>query len=745
MNAREKLDAEVQGGFYDNDGPLEFNPTYNAKLNNILKGVDTYWLSQPLRTAFNHKHSLYIEGGTYDLRYGVDLKYDMQIGVMKESYRERIGGGISLDYRYKGFQIRNYVSYNVMNSQESPYGTFSDYTTKLPYDEITDQYGNISKNTHGWVYQTNTINPLYEATLNSYDKSGYNELINNLNINWYIINGLQLKVDFSVTKKDSHNDVFTDPDSRKFEQSGSGFHNDLKSKGELSQREEKNTDWNLNILLNFSRNLGEHALNFTLGLNAINQKYSSKTELYRGFPSGILNKPSYAYEIVEKPDTEENVSRLFGCFATMNYTFKNIYLADVSVRTDGSSEFGSDQRFAPFWSGGLGLNIHNYEFMQNQSAISLLRIRGSYGSLGKGGFPPFAAITTYETYSKDWYSNGYGAVLKYLGNPDLKWEKTNTLDVGFEVELYHGILFLKAAYYVKKTIDSITDVTIPSNSGFTSYKDNMGKIRNRGIEIDFRSRLLNKNSLSLVVWGNLAHNKNEILEISDNVATYNKKVEEYYNSLKDKDSEAAKTITQYIPGGSTTSIFAMRSLGIDPANGKDMFLKKDGTITYEWDPTEQIIVGDKEPDASGNFGINFVYKGFSSFTSFMYEFGGQRYNSTLVSQVENADFFRYNADKRVLTDRWQKPGDIAFLKDIKDRDITTRPTSRFVQNYNVLQLTSLSVGYDFQQSLLKKIKLSTLRLSFNMQDILRWSTVKQERGLSYPFARTYSFSLSTSF
>lgn len=107
---------------------------------------------------------------------------------------------------------------------------------------------------------------------------------------------------------------------------------------------------------------------------------------------------------------------------------------------------------APFWSGGLGLNIHNYEFMQNQSAISLLRIRGSYGSLGKGGFPPFAAITTYETYSKDWYSTGYGAVLKYLGNPDLKWEKTNTLDVGFEVELYHGILFLKAAYYVKKQL-----------------------------------------------------------------------------------------------------------------------------------------------------------------------------------------------------------------------------------------------------------------------------------------------------
>ena len=129
----------------------------------------------------------------------------------------------------------------------------------------------------------------------------------------------------------------------------------------------------------------------------------------------------------------------------------------------------------------------------------------------------------------------------------------------------------------------------------------------------------------------------------------------------------------------------------------------------------------------------------------MYEFGGQRYNYTLVNDVENADIYNYNADKRVLADRWQKEGDLSSLKDIRDRDVTTSPTSRFVQDYNVLSLNSLSLGYDFKPDLIKTIGLSMLRLQFNMGDIVRFSSVKQERGLSYPYARTFNISLNASF
>lgn len=130
----------------------------------------------------------------------------------------------------------------------------------------------------------------------------------------------------------------------------------------------------------------------------------------------------------------------------------------------------------------------------------------------------------------------------------------------------------------------------------------------------------------------------------------------------------------------------------------------------------------------------------------MYEFGGQSYNQTLVSKVENVDLAIYNADKRVLTDRWNKAGDHAKFKSIKDHSNTTKPVSRFVQDNNWLKLSSLTLGYDFQRhSWMKKIHLNTLRVEFNMNDIMHISSIKKERGLSYPFANTMGFTVRVGF
>ncbi|MFR1242217.1 MAG: SusC/RagA family TonB-linked outer membrane protein, partial [Butyricimonas faecihominis] len=201
MNAAEKLNAEFLAGCYDAEGVgelLKKQQEYNLKMYNVQRGVDTYWLSKPLRTIFNHKHSVYVEGGSDNLRFGVDLKYDNQDGVMKGSFRDRMGAGFSLDYRFKRLQIKNYISYNVTKSKESPYGTFRDYTEKQPYDEYKDEMGNYLKETKLWHdgSNTNLKNPLYEATLGSFDRSSYRELLDNISVNWYIMDGLQLKGEF---------------------------------------------------------------------------------------------------------------------------------------------------------------------------------------------------------------------------------------------------------------------------------------------------------------------------------------------------------------------------------------------------------------------------------------------------------------------------------------------------------------------------------------------------------------------
>lgn len=222
MNAREKLQTEVAAGLFKADPKADnyvseqasLDEIYNKKLNNVVRGVDTYWLSKPLRTVFNHKHSIYLDGGTDDLRWGVDLSYNKDAGIMKESFRDRMAGGLSLSYRLGSFQLRNSFSYTYTKSADSPYGSFSDYTSKLPYDEYLDENGRYLETTYPWNGSAGSPNPLYEATLGNYSRDKSWELINNTELLWNINSYWLLKGQFSVTKSNSEANDFLDPRSK---------------------------------------------------------------------------------------------------------------------------------------------------------------------------------------------------------------------------------------------------------------------------------------------------------------------------------------------------------------------------------------------------------------------------------------------------------------------------------------------------------------------------------------------------
>ena len=155
-------------------------------------------------------------------------------------------------------------------------------------------------------------------------------------------------------------------------------------------------------------------------------------------------------------------------------------------------------------------------------------------------------------------------------------------------------------------------------------------------------------------------------------------------------------------------------------------------------------MGDKSPDAQGSFGINIGWKGFYVNTTFLYQWGAQDYNETLIKKVEEADIDGGNVDRRVLTERWKRPGDIAPFFDLKAKK-QTQPTSRFIQDNDYVAFSGLSCGYDFNQELIRKFRLTSLGLRFNANDICRWSTIRQERGTSYPYAKNYSFTLTLGF
>jgi len=742
MNAREKLETERLAGLYDSNTP-EIDPYTNGyyqRLNNVLTGVDTYWLSQGLRTALNHKHSVFIDGGENDVRWGVELGFRGTEGVMKHSSRKNANAAFYVDYRIGGLQIKNKVTYTYNKSTDVPFNSFSDYSHLLPYMRLYDENGDYVRRLEKFDGASGTqVNPLYEINFyNSFDHSGYDEVTDDLSLNWRITDGLRLRGQFSVLMRNSTGDLYKDPASASYSASTGNIN------GEKTESTQKRTVIDGSLSLMYNNTFKGHNLNICLSSNMRQTQSTASETRYRGFPGGDLVSSNYAAEVYGKPSSSDNTTRLVGALLTSNYTYNNIYLADLTGRIDGSSEFGSDKRWSMFWSTGAGINIHNYDFMKSNELFSMLKFRASYGLTGKTNFSLYSAKDMYQLQTDSWYPTGYGVFLYQMGNPNLKWERKYTLDYGVEIGLWHDKIYLKASAYDERTIDLITDYTIPSSTGFTSYKENMGKVKNTGVELELRARLYSDRNWLFQLYGSFARNKNTIIEISQAMRDYNKRVEELfsgYNPESSSDSKYAKTYLKYYEGASLTSIYGMKSLGISLTNGKEIYLRRNGDVTDVWSADEWTIIGDTAPKGQGSFGYTLSYKQLSMFASFLYTFGGDAYNNTLVSYVENADIKNDNVDKRVLLDRWQKPGDITTMKDIRDRNVTTGASSRFVQKNNTLQWSSLTMSYNFRPEQLKKLHLSGLRLSFTMNDLFYWSTIRQERGLDYPYSR--SFNLTT--
>ena len=257
-------------------------------------------------------------------------------------------------------------------------------------------------------------------------------------------------------------------------------------------------------------------------------------------------------------------------------------------------------------------------------------------------------------------------------------------------------------------------------------------------------------------------NKNQIKKIYDIFRKSNDDADAALNGTLPNDHQpteaeiaayklnATKPATKYYEGCSMTAIWGVRSLGIDPINGKEMFLDKNGNVTYTWSSDDQVVIGDSNPKLHGTFGVNAGWHGWTLSAVASYKLGGDLYNSTLIDRVENVNGFG-NLDKRV-SETWTTVGENALYKSITmgqnpNQVISiTHPTSRFIQRNNELYLSNVTLGYDFyEMNWLRKAGLERLRLSFSANDLLRLSSVKIERGTSYPYARTFSFSVSATF
>lgn len=761
LNAKDKLELEKRAGFYNEyytaGNAASLNNYYLSKYMDVMRGVNTYWLKDPVQTAFSQRHGFNLEGGDNTIRYKLYFGANSKPGVMKHTGTDIKSGSIDLRYRRNKLLVsNNFTTDYTIGQRSSPYGTFSEYTFLNPYYRKYDENGNIIKELDSFIYRYDSngnpvrignaaetqypaMNPMYNTLYNQKDQSTTLQLRNAFKVEYSVLPNLRLSSDVTIIKSTDETDKFLPSNHSTFQ------YTLLEYKGNYQWSRRNMTNYNISFTANYNTVFNDdHLISVFARYDIDERKNHTAAVNMRGFPNDKMDEV-FLGAANNSVTGSEGTNRSLGFVGTANYYYRQKYAVDFSVRVDASSEFGRNNRYAPFWSAGGRWNMHREGFIAKSGIFDELVLRSSYGITGSQGFSPYQSLQmyTYENMMRVYHSSPVvGTVLQSIGNPDLKWQQTQNFNLGMDFNMLNRLIDGRFEYYRKRTVNTLLAYSLAPSVGFETITDNMGNVSNNGYEATLRimpyNNLEKRLNFSFVFNG--SHNVNKIEKIS--------------NALKVRNEEAAnkvgsRPLPRYVEGYSQSIIWAVKSLGIDPVSGREVFLRRDGTMTYQWNSIDQIPVGDTEPVLRGTVGFNLNWGGLSINLAGSYRFGGQAYNRTLLDKVENANL-RFNVDSRAYTERWQKPGDVTLFKGITT-NITgqsTRASSRFVMDENELLMSSLTVMYRMEQreyKFLKNFGLSSMNIAIYLEDLLRMSSIKMERGIDYPFARQMSMSLNLTF
>ena len=709
MDAREKLEFERLAGLYtqpnnNREEQTVLDMKYNEVLAEIERGVDSYWLSQPLQTSVNQRYSAYLEGGDEHFRYGINLKFDKDNGVMKKSGRDRVGINVYFQYDIANkLVVRNDISVEDVKGYNSPYGTFSQYAAMNPYERMRDEEGELIReySRHDRITRNPLINSLLPNT--SYEK--YTQVRDNLQVQWWATQHLRINGSVGLTKQINRDEAFTSAQSTQFD----GITN-IAEKGSYVISNGTDMDVEGKLTLDYSNLFFDH-LSFNLGVGTefTTQKTQEDGYTATGFVNDKLTYPSYAqqYQRNGKPSGYFDKGRTIGFLGNINLGWDNRYIVDFSLRTDGSSRFGSDNQFAPFWSVGLAWNVNRENFWQG---VGTMKIRASVGSVGSSNFNADQAMTRFIYNSDGEYNGIYGAVLSQYGNTALKWQNTLKYNVGLDMTVWRNIISLNFDAYLERTENLLMNVDVAPSTGFTSYRENLGSLDNKGIEARLRLNLLrgDRDGWNWNVTLSAAHEQDKIRKLSNAMRAMNEQ------ALNIENNTGTEIFKMYEVGRSQNALMLVKSLGIDPATGNEVYVKRDGSTTFDYDPNDRVEVGNTTPKLQGFMNTNLSWNHIELYMSFNYEMGAKLYNSTLATKVEGASPYQ-NADKRVLYDRWKEPGDIAMFRRIDDQS-SVYQSSRLVQKSNFIRMSSLSLTYDIPREKLAKTFIERCKFTFSMTD-----------------------------
>lgn len=477
----------------------------------------------------------------------------------------------------------------------------------------------------------------------------------------------------------------------------------------------------------------DHSFNFLLGQEGIDYQSSGFQVSTQGQNNDRLTNLLTGTRATSWPDSNSAYSYL-SFFFRGEYNYKDLYYVEVAARTDASSRFGADHRWGMFWSLGFMWNIKNEAFLKDIEWLTSAQVKLSTGTSGNSEIPYYDHLALVSGDAN--YNDEAGIYPSQSGNEELSWEQTWANNVGVSFGLYNRVN-VNVDFYHKKTTNML--MLVPQSYAITGVGnrwDNIGAMMNRGVEIAIDGDVIRTKDFTWNLSANVSYNKNKLLELYNGV-------EEYVNST---------TGLKYVVGHSVREYFMNRYAGVNPANGDALWYTADGELTTEFREEDKVMTG-KSFDSPwvGGFGTSLMWKGLS--LSAQFSWMAKRYvmNNDRFFEESNGLYSAYNQSKRLLYDRWKKPGDIT---DIPRYGVTAQLDDRFLENSSFLRLKNLTLAYAFPQSLLKKTNFFTsARVYLQGQNLLTWTgftgldpeVATNVYRAQYPASRQFTLGIDVSF
>ena len=681
--------------------------------NEDLRNSNYSWWDLASQTGIAQDYNISINGGNEKLKSFMSLGYYNEEGAVKGYNYQRFNFRYKTDYKMTDWlTIKPSMSGSLKNIDDKQYSVSAMYSN-LPWDSPYDKDGNIVGHySSSWV-NSNSTNYVYDLQWDHSATKAY-EFMGNFDFDIKFTDWLTFSSVNSYRWMGTSKNEYTDPRSS----GGEGVN------GRLYEYQSNIVYRYTNQMLRFNKMFGKHSVN-ALAAYEFND-YWGKAIAARG--TGFVP----GFEVLDVTSIPESVGGSLNEWAVQsflfnaNYAYDNKYLAQVSFRRDGASNFGDDAKYGNFFSVSAGWNINREQWFK-ADWVNILKLRASYGSVGNRPTSLYPQYNLYGITSSNGYNGVPGALLSQKGNKGLTWEKTFTTGVGLDVTVFDRFR-MTFDFYDKNTSNLLYEVPISGLTGITGLWQNVGKVNNRGFELTLGADIIKTKDWFWSIDANLGLNHNEVKEL------YGDRKQIIVGDGTGIAGSANKLLR---PGMDSDTWYLREWAGVNPENGAPMWYKTvtnaDGTTSREttskYAEADEVTCGAYSPDFYGGFSTNLTWKKLSLGAVFGYSVGGKIYNYSRLEYDSDGAYTDRNQMKLIDGwSRWEKPGDIAThpVASYNNSSNSNKASSRFLEDGDYLKLRSLTLSYDLS---LPKYYIQNLRVFVtgeNLFTITNYSGVDPE-------------------